>query len=117
MATLRAFSGMKPQWTSSKDGLDLRLPRRWASGSDYSHCPGHVNQRISVGLLPQTSRAQVDKPQGIAMNEMTPNQDNEEFFTYEVSDEALEVAAAFLEKGKANPITQVMCTAVFCPGP
>jgi hypothetical protein len=52
------------------------------------------------------------------MNEMTPNQDNEEFFTYEVSDEALEVAAAFLERGKANPFTQVMCTAVFfCPGP
>ena len=52
------------------------------------------------------------------MNEMTANQDNEEFFTYEVSDEALEVAAAFLERGKANPFTQVMCTAVFfCPGP
>jgi len=50
-----------------------------------------------------------------AMNEMTLDQNDQEFFTYEVSDEALEVAAS---SGKANTFTQWMCTAVFfCPGP
>ena len=52
------------------------------------------------------------------MNEMTLDQTDEEFFTYEVSDEALEIAATCLETGKGNPFTQWMCTAVFsCPGP
>ena len=52
------------------------------------------------------------------MNEMTANQDNEEIFTYEVSDEALEVAAACLDGQKANTFTQWVCTAVYlCPGP
>jgi hypothetical protein len=44
------------------------------------------------------------------MNEMTLDQNDQEFFTYEVSDEALEVAAS---SGKANTFTQWMCTAVF----
>jgi hypothetical protein len=53
-----------------------------------------------------------------AMNEMTLDQSDAEFFTYEVSDEALEAAAGYLERGKANTFTQWMCTAVFfCPGP
>jgi hypothetical protein len=52
------------------------------------------------------------------MNEMTVDQNDEEFFTYEVSDEALEIAATYLERGNANRFTQWMCTAVFfCPGP
>jgi hypothetical protein len=52
------------------------------------------------------------------MNEMTLNQNDEEFFTYEVSDEALETAGACFERQKANTFTQWMCTAVFfCPGP
>jgi hypothetical protein len=44
------------------------------------------------------------------MNEMTLDQNDQEFFTYEISDEALEVAAS---SGKANTFTQWMCTAVF----
>jgi hypothetical protein len=52
------------------------------------------------------------------MNEMTVDQSDTEFFTYEVSDEALETAGACLERQKANTFTQWMCTAVFfCPGP
>ena len=52
------------------------------------------------------------------MNEMTLDHIDHEFLTYEVSDEALEVAAACLERGKANTFTQWLCTAVFfCPGP
>jgi hypothetical protein len=52
------------------------------------------------------------------MNEMTPEQNSEEHFTYEISDEALESAAACLDGQKANMFTQWMCTAMFfCPGP
>ena len=49
------------------------------------------------------------------MNEMTLDQNEEELFTYEVSDEVLEVAAC---TEKANTFTQWVCTSVyFCPGP
>jgi hypothetical protein len=52
------------------------------------------------------------------MDEITLNQNDEEFFTDDVSDEALEAVAASLERQKANRFTQWMCTAVFfCPGP
>jgi hypothetical protein len=52
------------------------------------------------------------------MTEMVLDQNEQEFFSDYVSDEALEVAAACLERGKANTFTQWMCTAVFfCPGP
>ena len=54
-----------------------------------------------------------------AMNEMALNQNDEEFLTYEVSDTALEGAAACLQEGKSKQLfTQWMCTALFvCPGP
>jgi hypothetical protein len=49
------------------------------------------------------------------MNEITLDQNDEQLLTYEVSDEALEVAAC---KERANTFTQWFCTAVyFCPGP
>jgi hypothetical protein len=52
------------------------------------------------------------------MNEMNPDQNNEEHLTYEISYEALEVAAACLDGQKANTFTQWICTAMyFCPGP
>ena len=52
-----------------------------------------------------------------AMNKMTLDQNEEESLTYEVSDEALEVAAC-TEREKANTFTQWICTAIyFCPGP
>jgi hypothetical protein len=52
-----------------------------------------------------------------AMNEMTLDQNEEELFTYEVSDEVLEVAGC-AETAKANTFTQWICTALyFCPGP
>jgi hypothetical protein len=52
------------------------------------------------------------------MNEMTPDEDIEAHLTYEISDEALEAAAASLEGQKANTFTQWICTAMyFCPGP
>jgi hypothetical protein len=48
------------------------------------------------------------------MNEITLDQNDEELLTYEVSDEALEVAC----EEKANTFTQWVCTSVyFCPGP
>ena len=51
------------------------------------------------------------------MNEMTLDQNEEELFTYEVSDEVLEVAGR-AEREKANTFTQWICTALyFCPGP
>jgi hypothetical protein len=50
------------------------------------------------------------------MNKMT-DQNEEEPLTYEVSDEALEVATC-TGKEKANTFTQWICTAIyFCPGP
>jgi hypothetical protein len=50
-----------------------------------------------------------------AMNEITLDQSDEERLTYEVSDEALEVAAS---AEKANTFTQWVCTsAYFYPGP
>jgi hypothetical protein len=49
------------------------------------------------------------------MNEITLDQNDEDLFTYEVSDEVLEVAAG---TQKANTFTQWVCTAVYlCPGP
>jgi hypothetical protein len=52
-----------------------------------------------------------------AMTEMTLDQNEEELFTYEVSDEVLEVAGR-AEREKANTFTQWICTALyFCPGP
>ena len=49
------------------------------------------------------------------MNEITLDQSDEQLLTYEVSDEALEVAAC---REKANTFTQWVCTAyAFCPGP
>jgi hypothetical protein len=51
------------------------------------------------------------------MNEMTPDQNEEEFFACEVSDEELE-GAGCAETAKANTFTQWICTAMyFCPGP
>ena len=50
------------------------------------------------------------------MNELTLDQNEKELFTYEVSDEVLEVGCA--EREKANTLTQWVCTAFyFCPGP
>jgi hypothetical protein len=40
------------------------------------------------------------------MTEMILDQNDEEVFTYEVSDEALETAGACLERQKANTFTQ-----------
>jgi hypothetical protein len=51
------------------------------------------------------------------MNKMTLDQNDEEPLTYEVSDEALELATC-TEREKANTFTQWICTAIyFCPGP
>jgi hypothetical protein len=51
------------------------------------------------------------------MNKMSLDQNEEELFTYEVSDEVLEVAGC-AETAKANTLTQWICTALyFCPGP
>jgi hypothetical protein len=51
------------------------------------------------------------------MNKMALDQNEKEPLTYEVCDEALEVAAC-TERQKANRFTQWICTAIyFCPGP
>jgi hypothetical protein len=52
-----------------------------------------------------------------AMNKMTLDQNEEELFTYDVSDEVLELAGC-AETAKTNTLTQWICTALyFCPGP
>jgi hypothetical protein len=41
MATLRALFGSEAGWILSKDGLGLRLTRRWVIGSYYTDSAGY----------------------------------------------------------------------------
>jgi hypothetical protein len=59
----------------------------------------------------------IDRKGFLGLNKMTLDQIDEEPLTYEVSDEALELATC-TEREKANAFTQWICTAIyFCPGP
>ena len=52
-----------------------------------------------------------------AMDDLSSDQNEENFFMYEIPDDVLE-AAAYTGNEKANNFTQWVCTALyFCPGP